>query len=55
MVVLKQDLKRSYKNIKALGQGRVAAFNDFIGNKEKQQEALRIAEQYQLDTAAQRL
>ena len=48
----KAGFKRSYKNLKALGQGRVAAFNQFIGNKEKQQEALRIAEQYQLDTAA---
>ena len=48
----KSGFKRSYDNIKALGQGRVAAFYDFVGNEEKQQEALRIAEQYQLDTAA---
>jgi len=44
--------KRSYDNMKALGQGRVAAFYDFVNNPEKQQEALRIAEQYQLDSAA---
>tara|TARA_R110000744_G_scaffold117411_5_gene219550 strand:- start:9892 stop:17496 length:7605 start_codon:yes stop_codon:yes gene_type:complete len=48
----KAGLKKSYKNIKALGEGRVAAFNQFIGNKEKQQEAIRVAQQYQLDTAA---
>ena len=44
--------KRSYDNMKALGQGRIAAFYDFVNNPEKQQEALRIAEQYQLDSAA---
>ena len=44
--------KRQYDNMKALGQGRVAAFYDFVNNPEKQQEALRIAEQYQLDSAA---
>ncbi len=48
----KSGFKRSYENIKALGQGRMAAFYDFVGNEEKQQEALKIAEQYKLDTAA---
>jgi hypothetical protein len=49
---LTSGLKKGWLSTKAIGQGALAWFNDAIGNEEAQQEALRAAQQYQLDKAA---
>ena len=49
---VKAGLKGGWDSLKAIGQGSLAAFYDFIGAKENQAEAIRIADQYMLDRSA---
>jgi len=49
---VKAGLKGGWDSLKAIGQGALAGFYDFIGAKENQAEALRIADQYMLDRSA---
>ena len=49
---VKAGLKGGWDSLKAIGQGALAGFYDFVGAKENQTEALRIADQYMLDRSA---
>jgi hypothetical protein len=49
---VKAGLKGGWDSLKSIGQGALAGFYDFIGAKENQAEALRIADQYMLDRSA---
>ena len=49
---VKAGLKGGWDSLKAIGQGALAGFYDFIGAKENQAEAIRIADQYMLDRSA---
>ena len=49
---VKAGLKGGWDSLKAIGQGALAGFYDFIGAEENQKEALRIADQYMLDRSA---
>jgi hypothetical protein len=49
---VKAGLKGGWDSLKAIGQGTLAGFWDFIGAKENQAEALKIADQYMLDRSA---
>ena len=44
--------KAGWDSMYAIGQGSLAAFYDFVGAKENQEEALQAAEQYLLDSSA---
>ena len=46
------SFKAGWDSVKAIGQGALANFYDFIGAKENQEEALKAAEQYMLDRSA---
>jgi hypothetical protein len=49
---LTSGLKKGWLSTKSIGQGILAYANDVLGNEDARQEALRAAEQYQLDKAA---
>ena len=49
---LTSGLKKGWLSSRAIGQGILGYVNDFIGNEEAKQEALRAAQQYQFDKAA---
>ena len=46
------SFKAGWDSTKAIGQGALSSFYDFIGAKEHQEEALQAAEQYLLDRSA---
>ena len=48
----KSSFKAGWDSTKAIGQGALSAFYDFVGAKEHQEEALKVAEQYLLDRSA---
>ena len=43
------SFKGGMDSLKAIGQGALSSFYDFVGAKEHQEEALQAAEQYLLD------
>jgi len=49
---LTSGLKKGWLSTRAIGQGILGYVNDFIGNEEAKEEALRAAQQYQFDKAA---
>ena len=49
---LTSGFKKGWLSTKAIGQGILGYVNDFFGNEEARQEALRAAEQYMFDKAA---
>jgi hypothetical protein len=48
----KSSFKGGMDSLKAIGQGALSSFYDFVGAKEHQEEALKVAEQYLLDRSA---
>ena len=46
------SFKGGMDSLKAIGQGALSSFYDFVGAKEHQEEALKVAEQYLLDRSA---